>query len=343
MELTHSILYVGTASGTCLQRASALADLGHHVDFIESEEPSRGDWRFPIYWAGNRIRRPPDVFRTNAKIMSKLAEAPLDIVWIDKGRSIRPSTLDRLRAVHPGTRLVLYSPDDMFNPANHSFRYSRSIPAYDLHVTTKSFNVPELYEAGAQRVLQVDKGFDPQTHRPLDLSQDEFQQYSADVGFIGAYEEEMGDLLFGLAEAGIRVVVWGVYWERYSRRHPNLILENRWLHGLEYTKAINATRINLGLLRKASRDLHTARSIEIPACGGFLLAPRTDEHMRLFEEGREAQFFGSFEELLAKCRTYLADDESRKIIAEAGHQRCLRDNYDNASRLQMVLNTIGRT
>lgn len=342
MASSRSILYVGTASGTCLQRARALGDLGHEVCSIEAEEPVRGDWRFPVYWAGNRLRRPPDVFRTNTTILAELSKAPRDIVWIDKGRSIRPRTLKRLRDEYPDTRLVLYSPDDMFNPANHSYRYGRSIPLYDLHVTTKSFNVPELYEAGARRVHRVDKGFDPQMHRPLELSAEERERFSADVGFIGAYEEGMGDLLFGLAEANIRVVVWGVYWERYSRRHPNLVLENRWLHGLDYAKAINATRINLGLLRKASRDRHTARSVEIPACGGFLLAPRTDEHLGLFDEGREAQFFESFEELLAKCSHYLADEESRKLIAEAGRQRCLRDHYDNASRLQSVLDAIER-
>ena len=65
-----------------------------------------------------------------------------------------------------------------------------------------------------------------------------------------------------------------------------------------YSKAIGVTKINLAFLSKANRDLHTDRSIEIPAYGGFLMSEYSQKHARLFVEDREVVYFRSREKLL---------------------------------------------
>jgi spore maturation protein CgeB len=140
-----------------------------------------------------------------------------------------------------------------------------------------------------------------------------------------------------LAESGIPVRVWGTNWHKLKKKNELLKLEETPVHGAEYARALCSFDINLGFLRKYARDLQTTRSVEIPACGAFMLAERTNEHRSLFEEGREAEFFESDEELLGKVRYYLEHPEERVRIALAGRERCVTGRYSNHDRLSALL------
>jgi spore maturation protein CgeB len=143
-----------------------------------------------------------------------------------------------------------------------------------------------------------------------------------------------------LARNGIQVRVFGPYWGRAPDVHPNLQTTDIFLAGEEYGRAVAATKINLCFLRKENRDLQTTRTMEIPACGAFMLAERTDEHLALFREGIEADFFSSNEELIRKAKYYLQHDDERVRIAAAGRARCLSSGYDNHSRLGWMIERV---
>ncbi len=338
------ILYVGTESGTCLQRANSLRHMGHRITFIDSGPPEYGTCRYQIYRAVHQIQRHPDLFRASAKIVKAVSRQPYDVLWIDKGLMIRPDALVRARGIRPGMRLVTYSPDDMMNPQNQTKRYLGHLPLHDLVVTTKSYNVQELTELGARNALFVGNAYDPELHRPMSLTPEEQTRFASEVGFIGVFEEERAASMTRAAQDGIPITVHGPGWARCRKVHPNLKVDENFLQGADYTRAVNASRINLGFLRKVNRDLQTTRSIEIPACGAFMLAERTDEHLELFEEGVEAEFFDSDDEMIEKCRFYLANEDRRLEVARAGLARCVASGYSNQSRLAAViqkLETIG--
>ncbi len=334
--MSLEILYIGEPDGTSRHRAEAFRQLGHRVLHLPGG-PLPGFFSSQFHRIGYHTGQPFDLRRTNRALLDSIRRQDFDLVWIDKGMTIRPATLRRARAAHPGTAFVAYSPDDMFNPRNQSRRYRACLPLYDLHVTTKSYNVRELSGMGAKRVLFIDNAFDPQAHRPVTLTPEECRVYSVGLGFIGDYEAERARTMLRLAEAGVRVDVWGTRWERARDRHSNLVLRGRRVWDDEYAKAIAGTKISLGFLRKENRDLQTTRSVEIPACGAFMLAERTDEHLRLFVEGREAEFFGTFNELLQKSRYYLEHHDERERIAAAGRKRCIEGGYSNRDRLSRVV------
>ena len=136
-------------------------------------------------------------------------------------------------------------------------------------------------------------------------------------------------------------MIGGNGWDGFKGAHPNLRIERQALinrpDDLKYTKGIIATKINLGFLRKANRDLQTDRSVEIPACGGFMLAEQSTEHTRLFSDGKEAVFYNDKHELLHKAKKYLSDPTARKAIAQAGRKRCVDADYSHDNRMAFMI------
>ena len=337
------ILFVGPLfeGGTALQRCRTFQRLGHNVLPIDTlPQPwLRLALTLP-YRAFQRLGGPHDLAGANRQLLAVGAGFAPHVVWVEKGLTVEAASLRALRERWPQTVILNYSGDDMFNPRNQSRRWRASLPLYDVFVTTKNHNVPELREAGAREVFHVDKAFDPLVHRPMPVTPEVRARLGGDVGFIGWPEAERADSMLHLARHGVPVRIWGP-WERLRLSHPNLRIEGRPLWSDDYASALSAFRINLCFLRKVNRDRHTTRSVEIPACGGFMLAERTEEHLALFEEDVEAAYFSNDDELLDTVRWYLAHENERARIAEAGRRRCWSGGYTYERRLEEVLTHVG--
>ena len=324
------------------QRYRALREVGHYVNglsFAALSTPADGGHRTLLQRVRHRLGLHPDTESINESIISLAGKLSPDVLWVEKALCLRPSTLRTVRARQPATRLVFNSDDDMFVRHNQSVWFRRCLELYDLVVTNKSHNASaqELPAMGARRVVFIPKTFDPHTHRPIPVTASDKRRLGGDVGFIGTFERERAESLLELARRGICVRVWGHGWEAWKRRHANLQVEGRGVLGEDYVRSICATRINLGFLRRKNRDLHSDRSVEVPASGGFLLGERTSEHLQLFHEGVEAAFFGGIDELADKIHYYLAHEDERRAVASAGRRRCLADDYSHHSALRRMM------
>lgn len=343
-----NVLFIGDLNThtRTYQRYRALKDFNLEIEPVSTMPIGNSNinnkLRLFLNRALSKLRYPPDLTSANRKIMDICTQKKFDLVWIEKGNTINPSTLQKIHKLHDQSKIVAFSEDDMFAKHNNSFQYVNSLKFYDIVFTTKSYNSnpDELPSLGARCVRFIDKSYDKYTHRPVDLTDEERLCYGADIGFIGSFEKDRADKLFTLAEAGLQVRIWGNRWEAEQRKSDRFRVEFRQVINEEYIKTICATKINMCFLRKLNRDLQTDRTMEIPACGGFMLAERTDEHCRLFEEGREADFFSTDAEMIEKARYYLENEGVRQAIATSGRRKCKESCYSHHDRWEEILSVI---
>jgi spore maturation protein CgeB len=256
-------------------------------------------------------------------------------VWIDKGRWIYPYTLAELKSRN-GAASIHYTPDPQL--LLHRSRYfNRCIPLYDLLVTTKPFEVELYKQAGARDVMLVLQGYDNR-FAPTEPR----RELESDVCFIGHCERHYARILRASRSVSQRLRIWGPKWRQYSWFHPwarNCVAGNG-IWGARYPLALASSQIALGLLSKQIPETTTTRTFEIPATGVFLLAERTEDHLKLFQESIEAEFFSNDDELKEKLIFYLNHDDLRQKIAVAGYERCRRSGYASRNQLEKVLASI---
>ena len=282
-----------------------------------------------------KLKLPLDSFELNKKILN-FDFTKVDILFTIKGNEIKPWTLKFIKQKYPHLKIISWSLDDMYAWHNRSFYYTLGIKYYDIVFTTKSYNIHELKLIGAKRVEFIFQAYSVNLHKPYKC-----KNYIYNVIFIGDFEQDRFEKMLFLAQNGIEINIFGPNWNKYvKKQYYNLVIHNKPLIGEDYSKSISCSKITLCFLRKINRDLQTSRTMEIPACGGFMIAERTNEHLKLFNEDKEAVYFSSKKELLEKVKYYLKYEEKRKEIAKAGYRKTISSKYSYDDRVEEILGII---
>jgi len=250
------------------------------------------------------------------------------ITVVFKGNYVDARTLLRLR--EESNWLTNFYPD--ISLMNQSSVEVNGFQHYHHIFTTKSFGVRDYKRnLGLTEVSFLAHGCDPNVHRVVD--KELCKDWENDVSFIGEWSEHKERLLRALKTnlPEINLKIWGNGWERNKSECLKSSIAGYGIFGDFYAMAINASRINLGLLQEkaegaSSGDLSTARTFHIPAAGGFMLHERNDEVLNYFKEDEEITCFSSDTELIEKVKFYLSNAAARNHIAQIGRNCCLAEN-----------------
>jgi spore maturation protein CgeB len=229
--------------------------------------------------------------------------------------------------------VVNYATDDPFNDRNADGWLRAAIPEYDVYACTKRAIITDVRAAGCDRTPFVKFAYNPDLHFPEQAaSRLETDAFESDVAFVGTADPDRLPYLDALLSiGGLRLALYGAYWNRHPERFRRLAKGEA--NGRDYRLALSGTKIALGLLRAANRDGHTMRTFEIPACGAFLCAQRTEEHEEIFNDGAQAVFFNDPDDLKTKVVRYLSDDVGRRLISQSGFQAVVGGSHTYADRI----------
>jgi spore maturation protein CgeB len=152
------------------------------------------------------------------------------------------------------------------------------------------------------------------------------------VGEIATAVHRIG-ALSRLAPLGVRV--WGdAGWKKCEP--DGVTYMGRAGQSEELNRIYSNGAIHLDIGRLYQPDIVTMRVFDVLACGGFLLADRSEALEEMFTSGVELECWTTLEELQEKIRFYQQHPEKAQAIALAGRARVLRD-HTIRQRLQTLL------
>lgn len=361
--LFMKILFLGEIGigQTSLMRMRAFQRLGYEVRGVHTVDP----WR-KASWLGRQVQRRtgsgPVIGEINRSVLAAARQFRPNLVWAEKQEFLWAETIETLKRL--GAKTAHFTPDPYFSLAWKRTRImDQAMGEFDTLLYCKRYERAD-YEALGKPLQYMPLGYCDEVHRPMQPLE---PRWHSQIGFLGGWEPRRERLLDALSTNGVVLKVWGGYWDfladgRWTVKreiilrqlagvepfaiHRNQRLANALqgdeVYGDDYARALSGAKIGLGLLRKVWPDQHTTRTFEIPACGSMLLADRSDEHREFFEEGVEADFFSSIEELVDKAKFYTSNETVRTRIAAAGLERCQRGAYAYIHRLKEVLSAMER-
>lgn len=346
-EASYTILAPGFAKwwgsdGRAL--AQSFRRLGHKL--IEIDEEDYVPWRWDGI-ASKLLRRafvPIWSADYNRAVMRHASSSGYDFVLAFKGNLLKPETIRRLSEL--GKPVYNFYPDTNFRD------YGNNIPGalrfYNCVFTTKSFHGErELRDFAIRNLQHVRHGFDPEVHRPVQLSTDLERLYRCDVSFVGHWSPEYETRLVYLMRQrpDVHLRVYGLGWNHSSAEFRQRIGDNLRpaAYGDELAIVYCSSKVNLAFLRRATveqniSDQSTARTFQIPATRSLMLHEDTAEVRTLFETGKEVLLFESNEDLISKIDLSLSSPLMRETISLHGYNRCIREPYDYSAAAHVIVN-----
>ncbi|RMG74082.1 MAG: hypothetical protein D6710_02220 [Nitrospirae bacterium] len=327
------ISVVGPAYGGSLSIAEytsrALKDLGHTVQYIDNSA-----FKDALLFI-ERIGLPGDAKAelnhlflefASFSVLSRMERFRPDLVIALAQAPLHKGALEKIKKT--GLKTAFWFVENY----RHLTYWKEMFNYYDyLFVIQKDEFIREIRENYKKPVLYLPLAALPEFHRPLELTEEEIEEFGSDLSFVGAGYRNRQEMFLGLLDYDFKI--WGKGWNMHSPLSDFVQRKASWIEPREIVKIFNASKINLNLHSSAYHtgvdpfgDFINPRTFEIASTKAFQLVDQRRYLSEVFEIGSEVETFSSLEELRKKIDYYLRNQKEREEMAEAAYRRVLREH-----------------
>lgn len=312
----------------------------YHYQYPNSYKIKKNILKSIYYRFQNKFTIGPDVKRINRDLIARVIDSNPDLVFVYRGTHVFPSTLKTLKKMSKA-KVMGYNNDDPFSsfyPFYYWRHYLKGLRFYDHVFCYRDKNLIESRTFGAKSVSILRSYYCSESNYPIVEPMDD--RYKCDVVFVGHFENDGRDYqLLQLLEAGVKLKIYGPNWKS-SHYYNQLrsycgditpVLD-------DYNLVLNSAKIALVYLSKINSDTYTRRCFEIPAAKTVMLSEFTkDLSENLFIEGKDVEYFRSFDELKSKINMLLEDSDYRKYLVDNAYKRLKSDGHEVLDRAKEII------
>jgi spore maturation protein CgeB len=296
---------------------------GHHATLLPVDA-NLG----PLAMAGWRLREHTDVVYRAAfqRRVRRVAteEQPDAVLLYGSNWSVDPDTIQHLQ-FRLGVQVVLWE----INQRIFSGLQAQTLPLCDHVFCLDSYYVPMLRAGGLRCVEHLCAAADPAEHRPLDLSDQESDRYTADVSFVGSHHPHRAEHLKALHGSGLSVRIYGKRWEAAGRPVMDWVSPEP-VYGRKKTVIYSASRMVFNERGPHMLNGENFRVFEASACATAALTRTSPDLLQCFEPNEEIVTFDQPEDLPKVANYWIQHPDALTELAQAARRRVLAQHtYDH--------------
>lgn len=290
-------------------------------------------------------KRPQKLENFSQKVLSDVEKLGPSLIVTTGIAPIEHAFLKVIRS--KGIPTINFSTDDPWNRAHRAGWFLKALKQYDRVFSTRKANLDQFRKIGVT-AEHLPFGYDPElyfapwenrNHSGGNLDRGEGSEDRGGeqdkVFLAGGGDEDRYPMVRALQEAGIKMSLWGGYWERAGLR------SHGFLDAAGIRREAARCMVSLLLVRRANRDGSAMRSFEIPACGACCVAEDTEEHREMFgPEGEAVLYFRMPEELVRRVKEAFVDLGLRERLRRNAHTAITGRPNTYADRLKTMLEKV---